>query len=217
MKKLAILILVLFFFVVVDNPIPKLFQQEARTLVVGIQPFEDFSPALIDTVNKTLQAVYGFDVSVLPSIKLPKSAFTTLRNRKRYRADSLIRYLRQIRPDSVDYIIGLTRKDISTTKRGKDGQIKKPASRYVDWGIFGLGFRPGPSCIVSNYRLKLKDKQKYHMRLKKICMHEIGHNLGLPHCADHPKCVMRDAAETIKTIDNVDLWLCDSCKRKIKR
>ena len=52
-------------------------------------------------------------------------------------------------------------------------------------------------------------------RFKKICIHELGHNLGLHHCENYDKCVMRDAAETIKTIDHVDLMLCDKCKNKI--
>lgn len=46
-------------------------------------------------------------------------------------------------------------------------------------------------------------KAKYIERIKKICIHELGHNLGLKHCEFHEKCVMRDAAETIKTIDYV--------------
>ena len=56
--------------------------------------------------------------------------------RDRYRADSLIRYLGRF--GSADTIlIGLTNKDISTTK----GQIR-------DWGIMGLGYCPGTSCVV---------------------------------------------------------------------
>jgi len=30
-----------------------------------------------------------------------------------------------------------------------------------------------------------------------------------------PHCVMQDAAETIKTIDNVSMELCSKCKSKI--
>lgn len=186
-----------------------------QTTTIGIQPYEDFPPALMDTIEKSLQQVYGFDLVRLPTTNLPQWAFTTLRS-PRYRADSLLRHLKRNKPDSINYMLGLTQKDISTTKHNKDGSVKEPANRYIDWGIFGLGYRPGPSCVVSIYRLKNKNKKRYYSRIKKICMHEIGHCLGLPHCSNHPKCVMRDAAETIKTIDNVDLWLCDACKKQIE-
>lgn len=45
-------------------------------------------------------------------------------------------------PDSLDYIIGLTDKDISTTKKA-NGKMLEPASKYKDLGIMGLGFCPG--------------------------------------------------------------------------
>jgi len=192
-----------------DTPSPP------KITTIGIQPYENFSPALMDTIERSLKEVYGFDLVRLPTQALPKWAFTTLRS-PRYRADSLLKHLKRNRPDSINYMLGLTKKDISTTKRNQDGSIKAPVNRYIDWGIFGLGYRPGPSCVVSIYRLKNKNKTRYYNRIKKICMHEIGHCLGLPHCDNHPKCVMRDAAETIKTIDKVDLWLCDACKRQIE-
>ena len=46
-------------------------------------------------------------------------------------------------------------------------------------------------------------------------MHELGHNLGLKHCDKDAKCLMRNAAETVKTVDQVDLKLCTYCLSKI--
>ena len=80
--------------------------------------------------------------------------------------------------------------------------------------MFGLGYRPGPSCIVSTYRLKNTDQRKFIERLKKVAIHELGHNLGLDHC-ESELCVMRDAVETIKTIDRVDSRLCEQCRKRI--
>jgi archaemetzincin len=57
-------------------------------------------------------------------------------------------------------------------------------------------------------------KEQFVARLKKVSCHELGHNFGLPHCPNKT-CIMQDAAETIKTIDNVSLHLCDECKAKI--
>ena len=122
--------------------------------------------------------------------------------------------MRNEKPDSIHHILGLTTKDISTTKKDALGNTRKPEKKYKDWGVFGLGYCPGGSCIVSTYRFK-NNTLKFVDRFKKICVHEIGHNLGLKHCPNE-SCVMRDAAESIKTIDLVELNLCDACRLKVK-
>ena len=180
---------------------------------VGIQPLGSVQEGLLDSVAKTIHKVYGFEVDILPSKEIPQSTFINQKS-PRYRADKLIRWLKETKPDSLDFILGLLEKDISTTKRDKDGNVLKPISRYEDWGVFGLGYRPGASSVVSTFRFKNREKSKFTDRLKKICTHELGHNLGLKHCPNK-KCVMTDAAESIKTIDNVNLRLCASCTRKV--
>jgi len=110
-----------------------------------------------------------------PVISIPKHAFFKLRNR--YLADTLIRFLKSKTPSGC-VRIGLTNKDISHTK----GNIK-------DYEIMGLGYRPGSSCIISNYRL---DKINLNEQLFKLAVHERGHTQGLSHCSIKP-CYMRDA------------------------
>ena len=114
------------------------------------------------------------------------------------------------KPDSISYILGVTSKDISTTKRNSDGTTKTPESKYSDWGIFGLGYRPGQSCVVSTFRIKHAEHDVFVSRMEKISIHEIGHNMGLKHC-ETENCVMQDAVETIKTVDNVSNQLCTNC------
>ncbi len=180
---------------------------------VGIQQLGNFDRSLADTVSATLESLYGFEVIHLPRKEMIESTFINVKT-PRYRADKLIRILRDNKPDSIDYILALTEKDISTTKKDRSGKTLKPASKYEDWGVFGLGYRPGESCIVSVYRFNNTERTKYIDRLKKICTHELGHNLGLNHCPNK-QCVMTDAAETIKTVDNVLLRLCDKCRKKL--
>jgi archaemetzincin len=189
---------------------------ETKKKTIAVQGFGNIDQSLIDTIKKTIEEVYDFEkVIILERKPLPKSAFVNIKS-PRYRADSILRILKREKPDSIDYVIGILNKDISTTKRDNNGNILKPESRYTDWGIFGLGYRPGPSCILSTYRIKSADENKFLERMKKVCMHEIGHNLGLKHCTHGDKCVMRDAAETIKTVDHVDLKLCDHCSSLVK-
>jgi archaemetzincin len=185
-----------------------------KNIKVGVQPYHNFDVALTDTIAKTIEQSYGFEVAILPVKPLPKTAFIHVKS-PRYRADSLLLDLKRNKSKDVDYLLGLTSTDISTSKYVQRREIKKPESKYADWGVFGLGYKPGPSCIVSTYRLKTNNQKQFISRLKKVCIHELGHNLGLPHC-ETPKCVMQDAVESIRTVDSANFEFCEKCKRRIR-
>lgn len=164
-------------------------------------------------LKKAIEEYYHINVKMLPQEVLPKSAFVNIKS-PRYRADKLIKIQQSAMPAGVDYILGLTENDISVTKHDADGKIKKPEWKYNDFGIMGLAYCPGKSCLVSGFRLKHKNKAVHFDRFKKVVIHELGHNFGLPHCPNK-KCVMTDAVESIKTIDNARPDLCRACKTKI--
>lgn len=187
--------------------------KHSATRTIAIQPYGQFEKSLIDTISLTISKAYGLPVTILPKRALPSTAFINIKS-PRYRADSLLKDLKRNKPKDVSYILGLTRSDISTTKRDKLGRIKQPEYKYHDFGIFGLGYRPGPCSIVSTYRIKHNDPKVFRTRLKKICVHELGHNMGLPHCPNEG-CVMQDANETIRTIDSAEMELCPSCRKRI--
>ena len=63
--------------------------------------------------------------------------------------------------------------------------------------------------------LQASSERQLIERLQKVVIHEVGHNLGLPHCKVDSRCVMRDAAEKIQTIDEVDAALCEACKSSL--
>ncbi|WP_408611253.1 matrixin family metalloprotease [Flavobacterium odoriferum] len=68
--------------------------------------------------------------------------------------------------------------------------------------------------MVSTFRIQHPNSKTHFTRFKKVAVHEFGHNLGLPHCPDKT-CVMTDAVESVKTIDNAKLKLCGKCKAQL--
>lgn len=160
-------------------------------IIIDIQPFADIDTQYIHQVQQALSTIYKH-VELKKPIPLPASAFYAPRHR--YRADSLIRYLKSITPEN-HICIGITNKDISHTK-----------DKINDYGIMGLGYLSGASCVVSTFRLP---KAKVIQHLIKLSEHELGHTQGLPHCAD-THCLMRDANG--KNHFDEQKGFCNNCK-----
>lgn len=182
---------------------------ETQQLTVGIQPYGIFPKDKTDTIAKTIAHFYQIKTVVLPAKELYKEAFTEVKS-PRYRADKMINLQKKNKAYSLDFVLGLTSKDISITKKDKWRKIKSPTYKYADWGIMGLAYCPGNSCIVSTFRIQHSNPKTHFTRFKKVAVHEFGHNLGLSHCPDKT-CVMTDAVESVKTIDNAKLALCEKC------
>lgn len=180
---------------------------------IGIQIYNGFDETLSDSISASIERIYSYKTTFLPKMDLPQDAFVNIKS-PRYRADSLIKNLNSQLADSLITIIGLTNKDISTSKKSKDGKILKPESKYKDWGVFGLGYIGKGGCVVSTFRIKNVSRALLISRIQKICIHEIGHNLGLSHCTSQ-KCVMQDAVEKVSTVDQSELQLCNKCRKKI--
>ena len=185
--------------------------------IIGILPFENFPQEEMDSVKAGIEKFYKKEVRILEKVDLPKSAYTEIRY-PRYRADTLLNWVSDLRYPEIDIILALTTKDISLTKYtdATKSKIKEPEWKYKDFGIFGVAYIGGTGCVVSSNRLSAGvSKATYIRRLVRISAHEVGHVLGLPHCPNK-RCLMNDANESIKTIDNSTGDLCDECWKKIE-
>lgn len=186
---------------------------ENEKKIVGIQPYGKFSKADAKIISFAIDSFYRLETKILPNKELPKISFTKVKS-PRYRADSIISFQNRNIPKNVYYVLGLTEYDISVTKNDKNGKVLEPKWKYCDFGIMGLAYKPGKSAIVSKFRIKSKSHKTEMTRLRKVAIHEFGHNLGLSHCPDK-SCVMTSAAEKLTTIDNEKLALCNTCKKII--
>ena len=166
--------------------------KNADKVTILIQPFQNFPATSATAIEKELKKIYSGSVKINAPIDFPVN--TMNRAKTRYRADALIDYLsKTTKPGFLT--IGLTEKDISTTKE-----------KIADWGIFGLGYCPGRSCIASTFRLKGNNKFE---KLFKVAIHELGHTQGLDHCPVKT-CLMRDAEG--KDHLNEEKEFCAKCK-----
>ena len=171
---------------------------------VVLAAFSDFDTALMQYLSHEVTEFYGCRVNTELAGQLPASAFFL--QRKRYRADSLLRFLSKRKSANSDHIMGLTGSDISVSIHQNN-----------DWGVFGLGQCPGPAAVVSTFRLKREQQNEtaFKNRLKNVVLHELGHNFGLPHCPDKT-CLMKDAKGKLSSVEGDNRMLCTSCRLKIQ-
>ncbi|AFD09110.1 matrixin family metalloprotease [Solitalea canadensis] len=189
LSKTTILLLTLFTSISACNKPTK---ETVKEITIAIQPFGNFSDDDARYIASEIQKAYP-KVEIMLPMDFPSSAYK--KDRKRYRADSLINYLSR-KSSSEHVTIGLTDEDISATK-----------DEHKDWGVMGLGFCPGNACIASTFRLSKEQKLD---QLFKVAIHELGHTQGLPHCAVKT-CFMRDAEG--KNPTNEEKEFCKECKR----
>ena len=170
--------------------------KNGEEITILIQPFEDIKPKQLSEISENIRKVYP-NIKVLKPIKFPENSYYQPRNR--YRADSIIQFLK-FRTPKNSVTIGLTNKDISATK-----------GKIADFGIMGLGYRPGSACVASSFRLNSKNRNE---QFYKIAIHELGHTQGLKHCPEKT-CFMRDAEGENHTDEETDF--CKNCKKVLQQ
>lgn len=164
---------------------------KGENMVIQIQPLGNICEEDVQYVQREIKKRYPY-VTLTKHLSLPKKAYYAKRNR--YKADSILTYL-SARTMDGEVSIGITEKDISTTK-----------DKVKDWGIMGLGQCPGKSCVASTFRLSKTNRQE---QLLKVCIHELGHTQGLKHCPV-AYCYMHNAEGKNTTDEETDF--CPDCK-----
>lgn len=169
---------------------PKVMEQLKEDLLQGLE-------SLASKIEDETFIPFDFEISILPKTALPDSCY--YKPRGRYRADKLLRYLKQKYGRDHAYVIAVTDKDISSSIHGAD-----------DYGIQGLSYCPGNVTIMSTFRVKNKK------HLWKLAAHEFCHGFfKLHHCPRHdPTCLIKDA-EGGNPHFELKATLCDSCIHSI--
>ncbi|MCO5947158.1 hypothetical protein [Mucilaginibacter flavidus] len=169
--------------------------------VIYIQPLGNVDKSDINIVKASVEQFYHYRCIIKPQINFTNDILAD--SKTRYEANRILS-----KYNTSENLLILTDKDIACAN---------PERHSTEWGIFGLGYRPGTTCVISTFRLKRKaTAQLFNSRLTKVCLHEIGHNLGLNHCTSGDKrCLMNDANGTIKEVDQEQIFLCGKCRKAI--
>lgn len=163
---------------------------------IHILPLGNISKKVIEDVSSGLVSFYHIEIIIDKAVPLNYALLA--KSKERYSADSI---LKKFSINNVTLV--LTEKDIVTKKDDID-----------EYGVFGLGSSYFKTTVISLFRLKRNaTPQLLKQRLQKVCIHEIGHNLGLNHCTKNNKCLMSAANGTIKQVDQEEMFFCENCRK----
>lgn len=166
---------------------------------VYIQPLGNVNNESLIMVKTSIEKFYGYKCVIEPRVLLTDDILA--KSKTRYEASKILKKF-----DSHKNLLIITEVDIATKHRGSN-----------EYGIMGLGYRPGKTCVVSTFRMKKNvSKEKVLERLSKVSIHEVGHNLGLDHCNYDRTCIMNDARGTVKQIDMEKIQFCYRCNKMRK-
>jgi archaemetzincin len=160
---------------------------------ISLAPFEGVAPDLVVQLAQDLSDL-GFAATVSNPIAIPAGSFNP--NRRQYRAEA---FLAAVRESSRVRTLGITDVDL-----------------YVEPlnFVFGLAEKPGRAAVIALGRLQAgADAKAYRERILKEAVHELGHTLGLVHCAD-PDCVMH-FSNSLRDTDRKNTDFCVRCRRTL--
>lgn len=176
---------------------------DSQKLKIAIISVDDKEIGDAKKVKKYLESYYNCQVDILPAISTSEECY--LNQSDTLLASKVLIHLdKTINMSLYDKYVALTEKAIYMSDHFPN--------------IRGLGRYKGKSCLVSTHKIKKEagsDKKLFRSFLKKVSRHEIGHTLGLEHCAHQIDCVM--ASGIVDTVFyNAQAILCDSCSNQVK-
>ena len=159
-------------------------------LVVTLVPFDRVSQSVIRNLVTDLDFL-PMTCRVHAPLPLAEAAYNP--QRMQYRARDL---LERVRTVQGEHVLGLV--DVDLYASGLNF-------------VFGLAECPGRAAIVSLYRLTAPGNEAlFRERVAKEVVHELGHSLGLEHCAD-PGCVMF-FSNSLADTDRKGKRFCATCQ-----
>jgi len=170
----------------------------------GILPVGKTDSGILNRIAENLRMVFPEAEIALTSESLPVPEEAFSKTRQQYRSDTILNAIRGF-AENDDFVRVLGVADVD---------LFLPRLNFV----FGQADCPGRSALISLFRLRPEfygrpsDVEITIERGTKEAMHEIGHTLGLEHCAN-PFCVMYFSNSIFET-DRKQSLFCNKCYLK---
>lgn len=168
-----------------DQPISK------RKALIDVIPLGCIEHLAVSIMAANLQAIIGLNANIVEPRLDPEYAF--LPQRQQFDALKIIKELSK-ETHGASFKLGVTALDICT-----------PILTFV-YGESQLG---GKTALISLHRLQGGGVELSYERAAKICVHEVGHMLGLEHCWA-VRCLMH-FSRSLEQLDSLPLQFCSAC------
>jgi archaemetzincin len=152
---------------------------------------------VVSVIAANLQTILGLNTEILRIQPEPEYAY--LSRRGQYDAGKILHAL-SANSEGSQFRLAVVAVDIFT-----------PILTFV----FGESQLGGKAAVVSLFRVKCKNHDKYYNRAAKIAIHEVGHLLGIVHCRT-PDCLM-GFSNNLDRLDELPLRFCDACEFEARR
>jgi predicted Zn-dependent protease len=169
---------------------------------IFLVPLGDFRDTRsLERIRGFVNAYFSLPVRIAKPREIPARSYS--RSKRRYNADEILLDMQLDLADPVFVATGITSADLYS------GRLDS---------VYGLSYSDLRTSIVSTRHLWRDENDsnspEERLRLAKLIVHEICHNLGFPHCAAHA-CRM-NGTSGFRDLERAPTHLCGPCQKKLQ-
>ena len=180
---------------------------------IALQPLSQYDSSSLVLLRNELARFLKVQVNILPV--LPYAANVGTGYDGMVLGDSVLPVLSKMIKEHAQMIIGITNKKLAVIRSDTMRIYHKDTLVYYFKNVLGYSLLPGKVSVISDNSLMTEDKVLWADRMKKMALHEVGHNLGLTHCPDD-NCLMSEAYGQIHKLNIRGGDYCLRCRDKLK-
>lgn len=176
--------------------------------LIALLPLGNYHKDDLAFLQQEISTFFTRRVIILHSLQIPQKIIAADNS---CNADSLLGLLSQYTNDTIAEVVGITSNDINQVIETHLIRESKLRLLTFNKSIFGLGYISGNACVISSFRIAYPDKTLMNNRLRKITLHEMGHNLGLMHCSND-SCLMSAKNGNMVMLNKTGGDFCTECR-----